>query len=108
MSFQRGNETTYNGMSFSLAWFDYKLQIWKTYYRKFNLSFKHRRLHGEYSQNLYFDEKMKLKENDCKFMIYSVPSDTSYSKIFEGFENNNLDFILFKDIFILDKQQWGI
>ena len=108
MSFHRGKNTEYNGMSFSLAWFDHKIQIWKTYYRKFNLSFKHRRLHGQYSQNLYFDEKMNLKENDCKFMIYSVPTDTSYGKIFEGFENNNLDFILFKDIFILDKQQWAI
>ena len=108
MSFHRGKNTEYNGMSFSLAWFDYKTTCWKTYYRKFNLSFIHRRLNGQYSQNLYFDEKMNLKENDCKFMIYAVPSDTSYTTIFKGFENKKLDFILFKDIFILDKQQWKI
>ena len=108
MNFQRGNNTEYNGMSFSLAWFDHKTQIWKTYYRKFNLSQEHNRLVGKYSQNLYFDEKMNLKENSCKFMIYTVPSDTKYTKIFKGFEENNLDFILFKDIFVLDSQQWKI
>ena len=41
-------------------------------------------------------------------MIYTVPSDTKYTKIFKGFEENNLDFILFKDIFVLDSQQWKI
>ncbi len=109
---KRTMRTDYNGISFSLAWFDNKLQRWNTYFRKFNLrvngSKNNFRLCGEYSQNLYFDEKINLKENDCKLMIFAIPCDISFKTIFEGFENNELDFILFKDIFILSKKEWAI
>ena len=108
MNFQRGKDMEYNGASFSLAWFDHKTQSWKTYYRKFDLSIMYNRLNGKYTQNLYFDEKMSLKDNDCKFMIYAVPKDITFKKIFDGFEKNNLDFILFKDIFVLEKEQWAV
>ena len=108
---EKGNNTSHNGMSFSLAWFNNN--SWKTYYRKFHLSFNKKLyikekkiLNGQYPQNLYFDEKINLK--DCKFMVYAVPTDISYKKISDGFKNNNFDFMLFKDTFILDKSKWDI
>jgi len=108
MNLQRGEHKEYNGMCFSLAWFDYNSDSWKTYFRKFDLSIKHRRLTGEYSHNLYFDEQISLKDNDCKFMLYAIPKEITFETIFNNFEKNNLDFILFKDIFILDKKQLAI
>ena len=52
---KRVMKTDYNGISFSLAWFDNKLQRWNTYFRKFNL-----RLNGSKNNFRYVENILRI------------------------------------------------
>jgi hypothetical protein len=104
MNRPRGEDLSLNGISYSIAF--WKGGEWKTYYRKFKVQYlrhnaSHIRVSGKYSQDLYFDEVL-CKENN-KFMIYAVPSATHNREIQKIFKEDNLDSLLFKEIFELDK-----
>jgi len=90
--------TDYNGLMFSLAW--KKDGKWETFFRKFHLEWNDKMLKGKYPSNLHFNESLNLTENNC-IMIYGVPKDLKYEMVKKNFEEENLEFLIFKEIFII-------
>lgn len=97
----RGIMTDYDGIVFSLAWKENG--IWQTFYRKFHLQNKGKVLNGQYTSKLHFKEKLKLNEDNF-IMIYGVPKDINYKTIKRNFEEQNLGFLIFKEIFIISEE----
>jgi len=95
----RHSQHSYNNLSFSLAWF--KDNKWKTYYRKFNLNQRRDMIVGQYTHNLYFDEKLNIK--GTKIMIYACPLETTFNEINTNFPNQK---IVFQEIFDFTESDW--
>lgn len=96
--------TDYNDISFSIAW-QLKTGEWKTYYRLFHLTLGLKTINGQYTSNLHFDERILPEEKLFNIMIYGVSKDTTYEEIEKKFNNNDFDFLLFKEIFRLTHEE---
>ena len=97
----RGVIHTHNNLTYSIAWKqDGK---WKTLFRKFELQILRRNLlKGAFSSNLHFEQKLDINEGNT-IMIYGVQKDTEYKTIDENFNAESLDFLIYKEIFVMTK-----
>ena len=93
---------THNNINYSIAWKqDGK---WKTLFRKFELQILRRNLlKGTFSSNLHFEQKLDIDKGNT-IMIYGVPKGTEYKIIDENFNAESLDFLIYKEIFVLTKK----
>ena len=98
----RGVVYTHNNITYSIAWKqDGK---WKTLFRKFELQILRRNLlKGAFSSNLHFEQKLDINEGNT-IMIYGVQKDTEYKTIDENFNAESLDFLIYKEIFVMTKK----